>query len=711
MKPIKIQFLVMADKLKKEFAGIKRFTSDITGWTKLKEAAKKYGVTVVAVGAAFRTLKSVGSTALKGLGAAWHGLSSAMRGARNGALAFTGAMAVAVREGVKMNVRLAQATNMFGGNRLATFTKLRAAVLDISAETGIASDQIMESLYTAGSAQFSPDKALEAVRIAARGFVADGADIQDVMSGIIAGVKSFGGEIEETSEQLYKIVQLGQATFGEVGQYLSQVAPVASANKVTLAETGAGLAQLTSKTIPMSQAANMLRNMMARLNTELGDNWRQTYKFQDAMEMVAKKANYSQTALAKAFGMENLAGVNALVGSNFIESMNQLNQFSGNLTGLKDSAGFVDQFRGWEKMWQSTRAIVSGIGTDLEEKWSPVIQRLAAYVKDMRNGAAFKSITDKLTTALTDGAVKLMTGVQVALDAISKASLGGVLSASVGALVDLALSLLGAGLMSLKSIFVALAKIFSAAFAADFMKIDLPFRNEHKNAEDSVRKNITGGKYTDAQMESFGVPKELQHNKGGDPAAAIKNMKKMNAWLAWQDMDKLVDMATTSSDTDIGAALDKSKAEFAAIKDKLGDNMDNLLKNAGKRIGFDFKSAYQSKLPEVRDQMGLPSNDVDYELNKKAAVRDNKAEAQRKQDAVVQSPADLINSYLSSPSNTRSATEDEENRNRIAQAYENSLQIQTDILGDVASSMESFNERLKRLDAQRRQQLVRDRQF
>ena len=109
--------------------------------------------------------------------------------------------------------------------------------------------------------------------------------------------------------------------------------------------------------------------------------------------------------------------------------------------------------------------------------------------------------------------------------------------------------------------------------------------------------------------------------------------------------------------------------------------------------------------------MGLPSNDVDYELNKKAAVRDNKAEAQRKQDAVVQSPADLINSYLSSPSNTRSATEDEENRNRIAQAYENSLQIQTDILGDVASSMESFNERLKRLDAQRRQQLVRDRQF
>ena len=152
--------------------------ADNKGIKSADTGVKTHGKAVKALSITYAGFKKTGSVALKGLGVAWKGLGSVMRGVRNAAGATTAVLAVAVRESVKTNVRLAQATNMFGENRVKNFMKLRSEVMEIARETGVARGDLINALYTAGSAQFGPDKALEAVRIATRGAIADGADVR-----------------------------------------------------------------------------------------------------------------------------------------------------------------------------------------------------------------------------------------------------------------------------------------------------------------------------------------------------------------------------------------------------------------------------------------------------------------------------------------------------------------------------------------------------
>ena len=267
-----------------------RTLADIAGLTKLGQAIHAHSAAVRLLTAGAVNLGKLGGAGVRLIGAEFAAL-------RNAALAAAGALAVAAREGAKFNISLVPAVNMFSGNRLANFSRFRREILDLSSDLGIARDQLVKVLYTGGSAQLTAEQTILAIRKAAQGVKADGADINEVFLGIIAGVKAFGGDINETAEMLYKIVQLGQTTFGEVGSYLSQVGPVAAANNVSLGETGAAIATLTAKTIPLSQAVNQIRNMMSKLNMELGDGWRQSYNFQDAMEAVAKSVVFRISAV------------------------------------------------------------------------------------------------------------------------------------------------------------------------------------------------------------------------------------------------------------------------------------------------------------------------------------------------------------------------------------------------------------------------------
>ena len=63
---------------------------------------------------------------------------------------------------------------------------------------------------------------------------------------------------------------------------------------------------------------------MLKLSDQLGDGWAKIMKFQDALEMVAKKAGYSETALKDLFGSEHLKTVMAMISTNAINAANDL---------------------------------------------------------------------------------------------------------------------------------------------------------------------------------------------------------------------------------------------------------------------------------------------------------------------------------------------------------------------------------------------------
>ncbi len=578
--------------------------ADLTGLRNIDGETKRHSRTLDVLKASYRGIGRVASGAYSFVG-------RELRALRNVTIAGVGATALAVREGSKFNIALAQTVNMFGGNKLALFARFRRELLDLSSASGIATDSLIKGLYQAGSAQFSPDESILALRTAIQGVKADGAELPDVLGGIIAGVKSFGGSVDQTAEQLYRIVQLGQTTFGEVGQYLSQVAPVAQANNVTLGETGAAIAQLTSKTIPLSQSVVQLRNMMSRLNPILGDGWRASMTFQDAMEAVAKSVNYSQTEIGKLFGRESLAGVNAMIGQNFAGAKQQLSEFSGELNGLNQSATFVDQFRGWGRVLQSALNYVREIGSHIEQTWAPRISYIAEKINSIRQGAGFTEIVDriadKLETTLTNAIAHIQTAHQIIQDITSGGDAAGRLTqmaaAVVTELVTLAVKLLLRQLQALVSVIVGLARIFSTEIKKGILTLDIPLMaGTRRNA---ALANIN--KMSPEQMDEAGIPAHLQKQPGENAYMRSARRREAGQWYESLSPDQQASLATFDLEgNSVNNAVEETIDNLGALKDTVAADLrqtaEALKAAAGRATGGarDYNATFAENVANIK---------------------------------------------------------------------------------------------------------------
>ena len=573
--------------------------SDVTGLTRLGSYLRSHSASVRALIGTYKALESAGKAAISVIG-------SELRGLRNLAAGSAVALAGAVREGYRLNTSLSQTVNMASGNKLANFVRFRQEILRISSETGLAAAEINKALYQALSAQMAPDDAFAAIRKSAQGVVADGAQLPEVMSGIIAATKSFGGSVSESAESLYRIVQLGQTTFGEVGQYLSQVAPVAAANEVSLQEVGGAIAQLTSKTIPLSQTVNMLRNMMSKLNIELGDGWHKTMTFQDAMERVAQTAGYSQVKLAAAFGLENLAGVNALIGKNFADSKRQLQEFKGQLGGLSEAAAFSDSLRGWAKILQTALNFVREIGSEIEMRWAPRIQVIAAKLESLRQGAGWKELVDRVAARLEAAVTYTLVQIRTAADLIAElrasdfgmARLMTLGKTVIRELIELAVTLFLGLLEANVDVFLGLARVFGAAFKAEIMKIDIPGRREAQNARLAAIEKLR--ELTPDQAEERGVRRSLAGSI--DLPDGDINMVKFNAqrdWAKQLTLDQAVDFVTADSMDDMRNAFQKTRQNLGEVAGKIetqwasssGNIKAAALQTSGGQFNWDERAA------------------------------------------------------------------------------------------------------------------------
>lgn len=698
--------------------------SDVSGLTKLGGYLQKHSLTVKGLAATYKVAGAAGKAAFSLIGAE-------LRYLRNAAMAGAGALALAAREGAKFNIPLAQTVNMFSGNKLANFVKFRTEILNLSSSLGIGAGELTKALYTAGSAQMAPDQAFAAMRKAAQGAVADGAELNDVLAGIIAGVKSFGGNVEQTAEQLYRVVQLGQTTFGEVGQYLSQVAPVAQANKVSLGEVGGAIAQLTSKTIPLSQTVNMLRNMMSKLNMELGDGWSETRTFQEAIEEVARAAGYSQVALAKAFGLENLAGVNALIGENFAQSIQQLSEFKGELSGLSEGAQFVDQFRGWSKIWESSRNYVKEIGSEIERRWAPRLDYIANKINEMRKGEGFQNLVDTIATKLENTVTWVITQVKTASDLIehiqkmdmSAARMATVLKTVVTEIISMAVTLFVELIKANVNVFIAIAQVVAAVFKEEILSVLDTVPGFHGRQETAAKQKFQSLSW-DQQKQ---MAQDLGYKEG--PAALAKDLMEGRASspriLAWQSsnaVQEAVDSARgnmAASKAAVGAQWDQSAANIqAAAGAATGGTFDWKARAAANRAEVEAftstpaataaapatdpaNAAIQGRINALQQEMaGLDPDKPDAGLAATAAKEQQEALAARKAAENFSMPgvSDRSFSYKQGLRKAEQiAAKEAKEADAAAAALENSMTMTLQRIQQLKEQIDQYNEQIKRL--------------
>lgn len=141
-------------------------------------------------------------------------------------------------------------------------------IIDVSNETGIAAEDLANSVYSAISAGIDQEEAVEFAGKAAKLEAAGFTDVDTALSATAKTLNAYEMEADKADEIQKVLIQtqnLGITTVGELGASLAQVTPTAAAFGVSFDQVGASLAVMTAQGTPTAQATTQLNGLIAEL--------------------------------------------------------------------------------------------------------------------------------------------------------------------------------------------------------------------------------------------------------------------------------------------------------------------------------------------------------------------------------------------------------------------------------------------------------------
>lgn len=586
---------------------ILKTAADITGLSKLRRAlndnvpgVKKLETAFLGLGRSVTALGRIGANVFGGLA--------------KGAGVLTAALAGSVREFATFNVGMARAWTMMDTG-VAGFREMRSQVVDLSAELGVAKDQLAKGLYQALSAGVPKDNAISFISTAAKVAVADGSDIETAVDGITTVLNAWGMEADkadEVTDKLFKTVANGKTTFGQLAGSISQAAPVAASMGVSVDELLAGVATLTKQGMPTAQAMTVIRNALTLTNDQLGDGWRTTRTFQEALNEIATTAGNSQQALTKIFGRETVAGISALTGANFSGAASDLEAMSASAGALDGAFGKVStETSHWPKLWQTIRAYVTDIGGALDTKLRPSIDYVTKALNDFRKGDNFQGFADGMAEAVSGFLERLWAGAMTAVDILKTSWENGpeAMAETVKTVIVEALTLGGTALVEFLranvNVFMTLGKVVGGAIKSEILTIDIPGINDDKRRQKAAAKSLQSLTYADASELGVNLFEGLA-DPSGNRAAGNKILAgdaRLIADAVGQrkgGQDLLAQIAGATSGSEMIAAIAEGRSNFAASAGRLatqaGISMGNIQNTARTTLGINPTGMFNRRM-------------------------------------------------------------------------------------------------------------------
>ncbi len=145
---------------------------------------------------------------------------------------------------------------------------MRQRIMDLSCETGIASTEISENVYSAISAGQSTGDAVNFVsnstKLAKAGFAEAGQSL-DVLTTIMNAYGLESDEVTSVSDKLITTQNLGKTTVAELASSMGRVIPTANAFGVNLDNVASSYVILTKNGIQTAEATTYLNSMLNEL--------------------------------------------------------------------------------------------------------------------------------------------------------------------------------------------------------------------------------------------------------------------------------------------------------------------------------------------------------------------------------------------------------------------------------------------------------------
>lgn len=203
----------------------------------------------------------------------------------------------------------------------ANFDNYKQKIIDLTSTVPVMAGESAAALYQIVSAGHDGADGMSILETAARAAVAGVTETATAADGITSILNAYGKSAEQAesvSDMMFTTVRLGKTTFGELAAYIAQVTPTAAAYGVEMDQVLAAIATLTKSGVPTAQAVTRIRQAIVAGSKVLGDGAYAGRTFQEAMDMIAQKADGSESKLRTLVpeieavnGVLGLTGINA----------------------------------------------------------------------------------------------------------------------------------------------------------------------------------------------------------------------------------------------------------------------------------------------------------------------------------------------------------------------------------------------------------------
>lgn len=341
------------------------------------------------------------------------------------------ALAVAARSGVQFEgaMRNVQSVMHFTD---AEFKNMSRDVLEVGQKTNQSATEMAQALYNIGSAGFSGAEGIEVLRASATAAAAGLSTVGEASNAITASLSAYGLQARhaaDVSDILFKAVEIGQFTFGDLAESMNNFLGIASSAKVPLDQAAAAVAVISRTTNDAAESSTQLGRFIQQLiqpSQALTAAFQQQFQmttqaslandgFSTTVQRVIQLTHGSAQAMVQFFpDIRAASGAMALAaggGQSFTDALGQMDD-KMNRVGATQRAFNTQQKATQEQLKAFTNAVqrlvISGV--------TPLVQALGSVA---HAGTVVATTLDKIPGPVKEGTV-----VMLALTAAFSALLG-----------------------------------------------------------------------------------------------------------------------------------------------------------------------------------------------------------------------------------------------------------------------------------------------
>ncbi|MGQ8336872.1 phage tail tape measure protein [Sunxiuqinia sp. A32] len=278
-------------------------------------------------------------------------------------------------------------------------------IVDLAANGPDDAIKLAKAYYQIVSAGYDGEQGLKLLDIATKAATAgltDTTTAADGLTSIINAWKLEATEATKVADVMFKTVERGKTTFGELASNIAQVAPLAAANDISYNEIFAAIQTLTKQGTSTSEAITQIRSSIIGMNEALGDGWQKTMTYQEGLQSVVDMAGGSQNKLKELLG--RVEGVNAALAITGKNAKGAAEDMEANATALGAmETAYGRMMEEADNKW----AVV-------HNKWNRQLREFGVYLKEASTEVANLLdilLTDKQADIIDPGAQKIVDGV------------------------------------------------------------------------------------------------------------------------------------------------------------------------------------------------------------------------------------------------------------------------------------------------------------